>query len=389
MTTCNKPATGAASSIYYVQEVTCGVTPASPAWNLLRRTTGNIQLTKDTFSSNELDGSRDRADTRTGQRQTAGDIAGEMSYGAHDDFYAAAIGNTWASGTTEAAGDVTVLASAKTFTRDTGDFTASYSVGDLVKFPSLAGNNAKAFLITSVTALVITGAAIPDDFLSDESSVTTDIEGADSVEIGDTYTSFSILEHYPDLNSGLGGYILTTGVSVTNFSFSLPSDGMNTITFQTMGIDQEVGASLPDDSTFPTLVKNEIFASPDGTIIEDDGALGFVTSVDSSTDTEASAQFNLGSGSVAFIEQGRVLSELSLSTFFSNFDQMSKFNNEDEIGISLLMQNTDTALMFSYPRGIYTSAAPEVSAAGSITASASFMPFAPVNGSSIKIQRLA
>jgi len=167
MTTCNKPATGAASAMYYVEEVTCGVTPISPAWTLLHRTSGNLQLTKDTLSSNELDGSRDRADTRLGQNQTSGDIAVEMSFGAHDALYAALLGNTWTSGTDQSTLSVDVLASAKTFTRASGDFTTDYSAGDLVQFPGLTGNNALPFIATTVTALVITGAAIPDGQLAD------------------------------------------------------------------------------------------------------------------------------------------------------------------------------------------------------------------------------
>ena len=389
MTTCNKPATGAASSIYYVEEVTCGVTPASPAWNLMRRTSGNLQLTKDTLSSNELDGSRDRADTRLGQNQTAGDIAFEMSYGAHDDLYAAALGNTWASGTTEAAGDVTVLASAKTFTRDVGDFTTSYAVGDVVNFPSLTGDNALPFIITTVTALVITGAAIPVGRLADESSVTTDITSGDYLEIGTVSTSFSILEHYPDLDSGNGGYILTTGVKMTNLAFNMAVNALNTGTFQTMGLSQTIDATEPAGSTYPTLTKNEIYSGVDGTIIEDNAIIGFVTGVDATTDTESSAQFELGDNNVSFIEQGRVLSDLTLSTFFVDFTQLSKFANETEVSLLLMMESTDGALAFSYPRCVYTSGAPEVSGPGSITASMGASAFAPASGSSIKIQRLA
>lgn len=389
MTTCPKPATGAASAIYYVEETTCGVTPASPAWKLLRRTSGNLQLTKDTLESNELDGSRDRADTRLGQSQTTGDLAVEMSFGAHDDFYAALLGNTWASGTDEAGLEITVDADAKTFTRAAGDFTSNYSAGDLVVFPSLTGNNALPFIATTVTATVITGAAIPDGQLTDETAVTTDINGADYLEIGDTCTSFSVLESYPDLNSGAGGYIITRGVKITNLSFNMAVNALNTATFQTLGLTQEVDATLPAGSTFPALTKYEIYSGVDGTILQDEAPIGFVTGVDATTDTESSAQFELGSNSVSFIEQGRVLSNLTLASFFVDFGQLEKFANETEVSLTLLMQSADGTLTFSYPRVVYTSGAPDVAAAGSITQSLDASAFKPATGSSIKIQRLA
>jgi len=388
MTTCNKPATGAASSMYYVEEVTCGVTPPTPAWNLLRRTSGNLQLTKDTLSSNELDGSRDRADTRLGQSQTSGDIAVEMSYGSHDDLYAAVVGNDWVSGTDEAGLDITVLASAKTFTRAAGDFTVNYSLGDVVNFPSLAGDNALPFVITAITATVLTGAAIGDGVLADESNTTTDINGADSLVIGTTSTSFSILEQYPDLDSGNGGNIITTGVKFTNLSFNMAVNALNTATFQTLGLSQDIDASLPAGSTFPSLTKTEIYSGVDGTILEDNAVIGFVTGVDSTTDTESSAQFELGDNNVSFIEQGRVLSDLTLSTFFVDFTQLSKFANETEVSLILMMESADGLLSFTYSRCVYTSGAPSVDGPGSITASLGASAFAPVNGSSIVIQRL-
>jgi len=387
-TACIKPATGAASSMFYVAEDNCGVTPATPAWNLLRRTSGNLQLNKDSLTSNELDGSRDRADTRLGQNQTSGDIAFEMSYGAHDDFFAALLGNTWAAADAEAGLSVTVLASAKTFARASGDFTARWSVGDIVKFPSLSGANAEPFMITTVTATVVTGAAIPDGALTDEATVITDIHGAEKLVIGSEQQSFSILEQYEDLNSGAGGFIITRGVKVVNLAFNMAVNALNTGTFQTLGLTQEIDASLPAGSTFPSLTKNEIFSGVDGTIIEDSAVIGFVTGADATTDTESSAQFELGDNSVSFIEQGRVLSDLTLSTFFVDFTQLSKFANETEVRIDLTMQTSSGMLSFSYPRCVYTSGAPEVSGPGSITASLGASAFAPASGSSIVMQRL-
>ena len=389
MTTCPKPATGAASAVYYVEELTCGVTPDNPIWNLFRRTSGNLQLTKDTLESNELDGSRDRADTRLGQSQTSGDLNVEMSYGSHDPFYAALLGSTWQAGANEVALDVTVDAALKTFTRSAGDYTSNYSVGDLVVFPSLTGDNALPFIATTVTATVITGAGIPDNQLTSEGPISTDIDSAEYLEIGDVCTSFSILEEYPDLNSGAGGYIITRGVKIVNLSYNLAVNALNTGTFQTLGLTQEIDAALPAGSTFPDVPKSEIYSGVDGTILQDESAIGFVTGVDATTDTEASAQFELGDNQVSFIEQGRVGSNLTLASFFVDFGQLEKFASETEVNLTLFMQSSDGTLVFSYPRVVYTSGAPDVAGAGSITQSLDASAFKPDTGSSIKIQRLA
>ncbi len=387
MTVCPKPATGAASAMYYVEEDTCGITPENPAWTLLRRTSGNLQLTKDSLTSNELDGSRDRADTRLGQDQTSGDIAVEMSYGSHDDLYAALLGSSWTPGPADLTGEtITVDAANKTFTGST-DFTGLIEVGQLVQFPGLSGNNALPVLITGVDTTVLSVAAVANDFLTDESG-STDVAFAESVVIGSDCRSFSILEEYPDLDNGNGGYTITRGVKIVNLSFNMAVNALNTATFQTLGLSQEVNAELPAGSTFIEAPKTEIYAGVDGSILEDGQPIGFVTGADATTDTEASAQFELGDKSVSFIEQGRVLSDLTLSSFFVDYTQLEKFIAETEQSIYLLMESGDGSLMFSYPRTIYTSGAPEVSGPGSITQTLGASAFKPDGGSSIVISRM-
>jgi len=310
-----------------------------------------------------------------------------MSYGSHDDLYAALLGNTWQPGSVLNGEDITVDGTAKTFT-GTSDFTGIINVGDLIKFPSLTGNNALPVLVTGVTNTVITAGAVADGFLSDEAQTTTDIVKGDTVEIGEDCRSFTILEEYPDLDSGNGGYTITRGVKFVNLSFNMAVNALNTGTFQTLGLTQEVNASLPAGSTFPSSTKTEIYAGVDGSIIEAGDPIGFVTGVDATTDTESSAQFELGDNSVSFIEQGRVLSDLSLSTFFIDYTQLSRFINETEQSIYLLMESADGALMFSYPRTVYTSGAPDVSGPGSITQTLDASAIKPPAGSSIVIQRL-
>jgi len=166
-------------------------------------------------------------------------------------------------------------------------------------------------------------------------------------------------------------------------------NALNTATFQTLGLSQDIDASLPAGSTFPTPTKNEIYSGVDGTILADNVAIGFVTGVDATTDTESSAQFELGDNSVSFIEQGRVLSDLTLSSFFTDFTELTKFQDEDEVALNLMMQSADGTLAFTYPRTVYTSGAPDVAGPGSIVASLAASAFAPTTGTSIKIQRLS
>ncbi|KAF2282287.1 hypothetical protein GH714_044131 [Hevea brasiliensis] len=141
-------------------KVTAGVTPTNPAWYPLRNTSGVPALTRDALVSNELNGSRETSSIRTGNKQVAGEFAIELSASSQDELLAGAMTSSWVAGSTVAGLTIDVSASAKTFTRSAGDFTTAVEVGDLIRFPDLTGDNALPFIVTAVSALVVTGAAL-------------------------------------------------------------------------------------------------------------------------------------------------------------------------------------------------------------------------------------
>lgn len=88
-------ATGARHSMAYIAEVTYGTTPATPTLSDIRHTSCNIGLTKSALESAEVRSDRQIAHFRHGNKNVAGDIGIELSYGTFDDFLEAALGGTW------------------------------------------------------------------------------------------------------------------------------------------------------------------------------------------------------------------------------------------------------------------------------------------------------
>ena len=88
-------ANSARSRVAYIAQTTVGQIPATPAFQTLRRTTGNLSTKKTTVESDEmsLDG-RTRAIYQTGQ-DVAGTYDFEFSYGSFDDIIAAALQSSW------------------------------------------------------------------------------------------------------------------------------------------------------------------------------------------------------------------------------------------------------------------------------------------------------
>lgn len=92
-------ATGARHSMAYIEEVTRGTTPATPAFSNIRHVGTTLGLSKTTIESGEIRDDRQIAFLRHGNKSVAGDISVEMSYGTFDDFLEAALCGTWVTDT--------------------------------------------------------------------------------------------------------------------------------------------------------------------------------------------------------------------------------------------------------------------------------------------------
>lgn len=88
-------ASGSRQALKYVEETEYGVTPADPEFRHFRHNSNTLNLTKDTFQSEELRSDRQIADFRHGARQAGGDVVSEMSAVSFDDMLEAALCGTW------------------------------------------------------------------------------------------------------------------------------------------------------------------------------------------------------------------------------------------------------------------------------------------------------
>lgn len=82
-------------AVLYCAENEPGAAPENPRMKYLRNTSCSLNLSRDSFVSNELRQDRQISDVRTGTNQVGGDIGIELSYGNFDDFIEAALCGTW------------------------------------------------------------------------------------------------------------------------------------------------------------------------------------------------------------------------------------------------------------------------------------------------------
>lgn len=383
-----QPYKGANTAQYYVPETTPGVTPTNPAWSILRNTGGIPAVTRDALVSNELDGSRETSSIRTGNKQVTGEFAIEFGPRSQDELLAGAMTSSWVAGSTVTGLSVTVDADAKTYTRAAGDFTTSVEVGDLVRFPDLTGNNSKPFIVTAVSALVVTGAAI-QYALADEIDVTTDLVVADKLETGNLCKSYSVLTWFKGKCGAPDSYLLTKGVEFTGFTIEQAVNAMVTGSFPFIGLSQEVLSTYPTGSSFPSEAKRDPFSSVDVSAYNGTAPLELVDTFTITNDNGASAQFALGNASVAFVERAKAANTFSLAGKLYDMTLLNLFLNETQIELTSVLENQGGAMSFTLKRAELTAATPEIGGPESVTLSLEGQATGNAMQSSIVIQRIA
>ena len=382
-----QPFRGASTAQFYVPEVVQGVTPASPSWRPLRSTSGVPSVTRDALVSAELDGGREVSSIRTGNQQVTGEYAIELSQQSQDDLLACAMTSDWVAGAAITSAAITVNASAKTYTRAAGSFiTDGVQVGDLVYFKSMGGNNSKPFIATTVTATVITGAGIQHALTNE--TVTTTGKTADTLETGNLCKSVSILTWFKGKCGNPDAFVITRGVEFTGFTVEQAVNAMITGSLPFIGLSQEILSGLPSGSTFTVDFNAEPFSAVDVAVFDGTTPLQLIDSLTITNDNEASAQFALGSNSVAFVERGRANNTFSMSGKLYDMSMVQKFLNETMIDVTSILSGINGAMSFTLRNAQLTSAPPEIGGPESVTIAIEGQATGTAQRSSITIQRL-
>lgn len=383
-----QPYKGANTAQFYVLETTPGFTPTNPVWSPLRNTSGIPALTRDALVSNELDGSRETSSIRTGNKQVAGEYAIELSAQSQDELLAGAMTSSWVAGSTLTGLSITVDADAKTFTRAAGDFTTAVEVGDLVKFSDLTGDNALPFIVTAVTATVLTGIANPGA-LTDETA-TTELIVADKLETGNLCKTYSILTWFKGRCGGADSYLITRGVEFSGFTIEQAVNAMVTGSFPFIGLNQEILSAPPAGSDFSQITFDaQPFSSVDVAAFNGTAQLKLIDTFTITNDNSASAQFELGNTSVAFVERGRAANTFSLAGKLYDMTLLNQFLDETQIELTSILTGPDGAMSFTLKRAELTAATPEIGGPESVTLTLEGQATGNSVQSSIVIQRIA
>lgn len=355
------PASGLFKQVAYKAETTFGVAPSAASAQALRRVQSTLDLTKETYQSNEIRRDFQLVDFRHGVRRVEGRISGELSPATYKDFIQCALKRDFTAGASATLVSVTIAGAGPsyTITRGAGDFLSDgFKIGDVIRMtigsPSLAANFNKNLLIVGLTQTVATVITCNGSSMTPEGPVagtTVAVVGKKTFipQTGHTDKSFSVEHFYSDL----GQSELFKGCKPTTIGIGLPPTGLATIDVDFMG--QDVTTASAQYFTNPTAATTTgLLAAVNGELRVGGQSVATLTGLTLNIASGYSGDPVVGSNVVPFMFAGRVVVTGQATAYFDSVALRDAFLNETEveiIGVFTTNNDADSPFMsFVLPR---------------------------------------
>lgn len=356
--------------IAYVKESTFGTTPTSPTLTPLRHTGATLGVEKTLLESDEVNSARDVKYIRHGNKQVGRDVTFELSYGSQDDMMASALGDTWS--TEVDSGAISADAASGTFTRASGSFvTDGFAQYDVVTASGYADdNNNGRFLVTNVTATVLTVTALEGQTMATESG------GGDeqfiaypTIRNSTTQDSYSIQRYFSDV----GDYVVLTGMTVDSMSLEVGVDAMVTGSLSFMGKNISTDTSAISGSSTSAETTTEGFDTYTGSIYEGGATGACFTTMSLSLTNNLTRNYCVFSDTANSLTSGKFRVTGTVTAYFEDLTYYDKFINETETSISFTLTDPAGNDYWIYlPSVKYNSGNPDTADEGSITLALDF-----------------
>lgn len=319
--------------------------PGASGGQILRRTSCSLNLSKDTYQSEEIRTDRQIGDYRHGTKRVQGSINGELSPGTYWDFVEAVCRGTESAAIAKTESDYTSVAAdngTSTFTLGGGaPVTDGYRVGMIIRFTNLseALNNSKNFMITGFSGTsnrVISVYPAPTTMSADTAFNMTSVGKRVIVPAsGHVSRKFAVEVYHSDLDL----YRMFTECRVGGMNFDLPATGMAKVDIPMMGRDMESasGGSAPFFTSPTDVTGTGILAAVNGLVRVQGVNQGVITGAQINIDLSPSADAVVGQNFVPEIFLGRTQISGQFTAFFEDLTLVNYFKNETEVDVLLYL----------------------------------------------------
>ena len=336
---------GVSKLVSYKKEATWGTPAGAVGGKLLRRVTADFNLTKESYTSNEITPSMQTIDMRHGVRSAEGSLSAELSPGTYSEFLGSVLARDFTVGGSTTGASVTIATSGSFFTvtRAAGSYLADgFYVGNLVRLAGVGLNAANAgnnLLVVAMSALVMTVQVLSSTTLVAEgpiASVDVAVVGKQTYVplLGHTDDSYSVEQFYSDIAQSE----LYTGLKVGGFSVDLPATGLVTASLNFTGKNLEQTGTTQYFTTPAATNTEGIFAAVSGSLIVNGVPSALVTSMSINIERALEAANVVGSNFAADVFTGRIRVSGNFSTYFQDATFRDYF--DDEAKVSLIMALT-------------------------------------------------
>ncbi len=353
-------ASGVFKQLAYKVESTWGTIPSAASAQSLRRTTSSLDLSKETYQSNEIRTDLQLNDYRHGVRSVTGKISGDLSAGTHKDFLAAILKRDFAAVTAVSGASITIAGTGPTYTvtRAAGSYlTDGIKIGDVVRLTAgsfNASNLNKNLMIVSLTATIATVVVLNGSSLVAEgpvASATVSVVGKKTYipTTGHTDKSFSIEHWFSDISQSE----VFSGCKPSACNISLPPTGIATVDFDFMGKDVTAAASQYFTApTAPTTTGS--LAAVNGVVRIGNQTVATLTGLTLTINANFTGEAVVGSNTKPVMSPGRVLVTGQATCYFEDATFRDAFLNETETSIicAFTADNSASAdfVSFALPR---------------------------------------
>ena len=343
------PAAGVFKQIAFKKEVTYGLVPAAAAAQALRRVTSVMDLTKDTYLSNEIKTSFQKSDFRHGVRRVKGKITGDLQCKTYSELIGYALKRDFAAVTAITGASITISGAGPTYTvtRAAGSYlTDNIKVGHVVRLSVgtfAAANLAKNLFVTAVTALTLTVIVLNASALVAEGPIATStvtVIGKTTFvpQSGHTDNSFAYEHWFPDVALSE----VYSGLKVDQVNLSLPPTGLAQIDLDVMG--QNITPGAAQYFTSPTAITTTgALAAVNGVLRAGGVTYAIVTGLTLSINPGFTGDPVVGSNTVPFLFPGSVMASGQFTAYFSDSVLRDAFINETEIDLLAAFTADNTA----------------------------------------------
>lgn len=341
----------------------------------LRRKTSMFELKRDVANTaDEIASHQQLISERQTSQMVDGKISGFLSPGTYSDYISQVLRKDFAAGATSGA-LITVAAAVTTgafgtFTRSAGSYlTDGFKVGDVIRWVGWATtgapNNAHNFVITALTATVMTGKMLDGVAVGPKAagdSVTATVVGKKSYSPDTGHTNiYNTIEEW---RSDVSISQVNVDVQVGQASFKIPGSGNAEVDFTLVGLSQLADSASAYFTTPTAETTTDVLASATGVLVLNGTENVVVTNIDFSIDGQLSALDGVvGTTSRPDTQRKKVLVKGSFSAYLESSTLHTLFRNETETTLISILTAGRTAnadfIGFSMPRIKIQGSAPD------------------------------